>query len=86
MAIAVQNASTYLDGMQAVPDLKRMSVPEKLRMMEALWDDLCRAEEDIPVPDWHKAVLDERERQVADGRATFVDWEEAKERIANRIA
>lgn len=72
--------------MQAVPDLRCMTVPEKLRMMESLWDDLCRSEEAIPVPDWHKAVLDDRERQVAEGQATFVDWEEARQRIARRVS
>jgi putative addiction module component (TIGR02574 family) len=71
--------------MQAAAELKQMTVREKIQLMEALWDDLCGAEEAIPVPDWHKAVLDERERQVAAGEAEFVDWDAAKERIAKRV-
>ncbi len=74
----------YIPFMQAAPELKQMTVSEKLQLMEALGDDLCRREEDIPVPDWHKEVLDERERQLAGGQAAFVDWETAKERIARR--
>jgi hypothetical protein len=49
--------------------LDRMTLEEKLRAMEALWDDLCRREEDVPVPQWHKDLLDERERLVEQGEA-----------------
>lgn len=71
--------------MQAVAELKQMTVREKIQLMEALWDDLCGAEETIPVADWHRALLDERQRQVAGGEAKFIDWDAAKERITKRI-
>ena len=64
----------------------QMTLEEKLRAMEALWDDLCRREEDIPLPQWHKDLLDERQRLVREGKAKFVDWETAKKRISERLA
>jgi hypothetical protein len=64
--------------------LDQMTRAEKLRAMEALWDALCRREEDVPVPQWHKALLDERERLVEQGKARFIDWETAKKRISER--
>jgi putative addiction module component (TIGR02574 family) len=76
----------YVPSMQTPVDLKEMSLPDKLRLMEALWDELCRREEDVPVPEWHKELLDERERQVKEGQAKFIDWETAKERIAKRTS
>jgi putative addiction module component (TIGR02574 family) len=85
IAVAVVCLPSYITAMQAAAELKQMTVREKIQLMEALWDDLCGAEETIPVPDWHKAVLDERERQVVAGEAKFVDWDAAKERIAKRI-
>ncbi len=63
-----------------------MTLEEKLRAMEALWDDLCRREEAVPVPQWHKDLLDERERLVREGKARFIDWETAKKRIAERTS
>jgi len=63
-----------------------MSLEEKLRAMEELWDDLCRREDAIPVPQWHKDLLDERERLIQEGKATFVDWETAKKRISERTS
>ena len=47
--------------MQTAVDLKQMTLPDKLGLMEALWDDLCQREEEIPVQDWHKQVLDDRD-------------------------
>jgi len=66
--------------------LDRMTLEEKLRAMEALWDDLCRREEALPVPQWHKDLLDERERLVQQGKARFIDWETAKKRIVERTS
>jgi len=66
--------------------LDQMTLEEKLRTMEALWDDLCRREEAVPVPRWQKDLLDERERLVEQGKARFVDWETAKKRISERTA
>ena len=32
----------------------------------------------IPVPDWHAAILEERERTLANGSARLLDWEDVK--------
>ncbi len=64
--------------------LDQMTLEEKLRAMEMLWADLCRHEEDIPVPQWHKDVLEERQRLVEQGKAQFLHWEAAKRRIAEQ--
>jgi hypothetical protein len=65
--------------------IDRMTVGEKLVAMEALWDGLCRNESQIPVQDWHKQILDERQHQIDAGEAKFVDFETAKARIRDRI-
>lgn len=66
--------------------LEKMTVEEKLQVMEELWSDLCCNQNHIPVPQWHKDILDKREKLVKEGKATFVDWETAKIRIADRIS
>lgn len=63
-----------------------MTVAEKLRIMEELWDDLRTRAEDVPMPQWHKDLLDERERLIATGEAQFDDWDTAKKRITERIS
>ena len=66
--------------------LEQMTVKEKLQAMEELWSDLCSNQNQIPVPQWHKDILDRREKLIKEGKATFVDWETAKKRIADRIS
>jgi len=66
-------------------ELDRMTVEEKLAAMEALWADLARNPENVPVPQWHKDLLDERARAVEEGSAKFMDWETAKKQIADEI-
>ncbi|MBM4026559.1 MAG: addiction module protein [Planctomycetes bacterium] len=61
--------------------LDKMTTAEKLAEMERLWDDLCRHPDDVPSPDWHEAVLAEREKLVTEGKMSFIDLDEAKERI-----
>ena len=71
--------------MAAMTDFRGMTVEEKLSAMEALWDDLCRHEENIPVPNWQKEILDERERAIKEGRSKFVDWDTAKKQIIKKF-
>ena len=61
--------------------IDQMTISEKLRFMEELWDDLRTRAENVPVPQWHKDLLDERERLIETGEAKFSDWETARERI-----
>lgn len=66
--------------------IEQMSLAEKLRMMEALWEDLSSRAAEVPVPQWHKDVLDERERLLETGEAKFVEWETAKKRIIEEVS
>lgn len=72
--------------MEAILPLDQMTVEEKLRAVEAIWDDLCRNDQQIPVTAWQKKLLDERQRQIEAGEASFSDWETAKQRIRDRTS
>ena len=62
-----------------------MPLHEKILVMEAIWDDICREEDGLEVPQWHKDILDERDRLIAEGKARFIDWEDAKKQIKEAI-
>jgi Putative addiction module component len=65
----------------AIDTLHQLPLNEKLFVMEVLWDDLSQTEAELPVPQWHRDVLDERESEIAAGTAKFIDWEVAKQEI-----
>jgi len=57
--------------------LEKMTLADKLEAMELLWADISRRPADLPSPDWHKDVLDERRCLVAAGELKFLDWDTA---------
>ena len=63
--------------------LENLSLAEKVRLLEQVWDDLCRETGDVRSPQWHQAVLEERTRRLAAGTATVSSWTDAKERLLN---
>jgi len=65
--------------------LDKMSKLDKIAMIERLWDDLCRDPESIPSPIWHQDVLEAREKQINEGKATFSSFDRVKERIKDQI-
>jgi len=67
-------------------NFEQMSVSEKLRIMELLWDDLCNNESDILSPQWHENVLMERENLMRDGKDEFIDWDQAKKEMSKQIS
>jgi hypothetical protein len=70
----------------AVPvDLQQMTIPDKLRLMEALWKDLSRGEVNITSPGWHGDVLAERDRLIESGQESFLDWEIAKKKLRDEL-
>ncbi|AJP48242.1 hypothetical protein PG1C_06780 [Rugosibacter aromaticivorans] len=58
--------------------IEHLTRVEKLRMMEALWDDLSREDSSLQSPAWHGDALHEAEAALAAGEARFIDWDQAK--------
>ena len=58
-----------------------MTLSEKLRAMEALWDDLSRIPANIPAPNWHADVLEERKRLADEGQLNWVDLDVALDEL-----
>ena len=65
--------------------LKKMTVPEKLDVIERVWESLRSDEEKFESPAWHRDVLEARKKLHAEGKARFSPWSEAKERIRRRV-
>ncbi len=72
--------------MSTILPLDKMTVEEKLKLVEEIWDDLLKSPDALPLQQWHKDVLDERERLVAEGKERYIPWEQAKREIAEEIA
>ncbi len=71
--------------MEITLPLDQMSIEEKLRVMEMLWNDLTRQETEFSSPAWHEEVLKKREERIKAGHENFVDWETAKKHLRERL-
>ncbi len=69
---------------QSIPAIEDMTPAQKIELMEALWKNMSRNPDEIESPDWHRQVLEERERALAKGEIEFMDWDEAKAYIRKR--
>ncbi len=58
-----------------------LSLPERIQLVEELWDDIAASDKDWPLTDGQKAELDRRvadfERNPREGSS----WEEARRQI-----
>ncbi len=71
--------------MTVIEQIHQLPLHEKLLAMEAIWDDISRQEDTLEVPQWHKDILDEREQLIAEGKARFIEWEDAKKQIKQAV-
>lgn len=70
--------------MIAQSEIRQLPLLEKLALLEAVWTELSSEPENIEIPEWHKDVLDERQRLQDQGSMRIIDWEQAKDQI-NRL-
>ena len=71
--------------MQSTIDIKQLSRTEKLKVMEAIWEDLSQEDDKVASPAWHQKALQETERRVCTGQEKIIDWHDAKNELRNRF-
>jgi hypothetical protein len=71
--------------MQSTIEIRNLYREEKLRVMETIWEDLSREDEEVESPDWHQKALQETERRLNSGQEKIVDWQVAKKELRERF-
>jgi putative addiction module component (TIGR02574 family) len=61
-----------------------LSPPEKLQLVEDLWDDLATIPDAVPVHDWQKEEVARRKANLTNNPASGLTWEEVKRRVRAR--
>ncbi len=65
----------------SITEIQKMSNAERIQTMEALWEALCRQENEPISPDWHEDILSERLSKMESGQAKFYSLDEVKKRL-----
>jgi len=58
-----------------------LSIEEQIEYVQFLWDRIAAHPNRIPVPDWHKEILDERLADLAANPDDGSPWEEVEKRL-----
>jgi putative addiction module component (TIGR02574 family) len=67
-----------------IDSLFDLSPPEKLQLVEDLWDDLASTPVDVPIHEWQKDELARRKANLMSKPSTGIEWNELKARIRSR--
>ncbi len=64
-----------------IVDIEKMSISERIKTMENLWDSLSKEASGIDSPIWHQEVLSSRQSKLDQGNAKFISIKELKQSI-----
>jgi putative addiction module component (TIGR02574 family) len=70
--------------MSALSELRLLPVPERLQLVEELWNSITEEQNELPDPPSVVAELRARKTRFLANPASGVPWEAAKRRILSR--
>ena len=62
-------------------ELHKLSVKDKIKVVQALWEDIAKEQSIDGVPTEHKNILTERLQKIASGNAQFKSWSEVQNKF-----
>jgi len=67
------------------PGFDDLSVDEKIEYLQSLWDRIAATPETIPVPDWHREIIDNRLKDLEANPDAGDSWEAVQERLRKKF-
>ena len=64
-----------------VQELEALSVPERVQIVEDLWDSIARSNAEMPIPQWQKDELGRRKRKYLQNPDSGLTWDQVKQDI-----
>jgi putative addiction module component (TIGR02574 family) len=68
------------------PGFDELPIEEKVQYVEALWDRIAAAPEDVPVPDWHRQLVSERLAEYRSDPRAGRPWREVRDGLLRELA
>jgi putative addiction module component (TIGR02574 family) len=67
-----------------IPEIAQLSIPEKILLVEDLWDSIASEEVSVSVPQSHREELDRRMKSYESAPGNLLSLEELQGRIERR--
>lgn len=62
-------------------NLRQLPLVEKLRVVEALWDDIANSDEEFPMPPWLRGEVEDRIAELGRDPSAVITREEVWRRV-----
>lgn len=66
-----------------VEAIRKLPRSEKLKLMEALWEELSRDDQFVESPAWQAVELVQTEQHLKEGKEEILEWDAAKKTLRN---
>jgi len=63
-----------------------LSIDDQIVYVQTLWDRIAARPEDVPVPDWHREIINERLAAHRADNNHGKDWEEVEREITSELS
>ena len=67
-----------------IPEISQLSIPERILLLEDLWDSIASHDFDVPLPQSHQVELDRRLKRHIESPGDLLSLKELQERVERR--
>lgn len=68
------------------PGFDALSIDDQIDYVQSLWDRVAARPEDIPVPDWHREIINERLAAHRTNQDPAKEWDELEREITAELS
>lgn len=65
--------------------VRRIVVEEQIDYVQSLWDRIATARGEVPVPEWHREVIDERVKDYRSNPDSGESWDVVRDRLRDEL-
>jgi len=66
-------------------EIRKLDVSERLLLVEEIWDEIARSNEELPLPEWQKKELDKRLEAYDRGEIETIEWHHVHEDLKDNF-
>ena len=78
-------ASQYALDPSIISKIKKLSLQDRLSIVEDIWGSILLSNEDLPISEKRKTDLDKRYQDYQNNPQKGASWEDVKKRIESKI-
>ncbi len=69
---------------EIIKEIDKLGMPEKLILVEDLWDSIALGNSELTMPEWHKKALAARYKQYKEGKLQLHNWKEIHRQLKEK--